>query len=408
MPIHICIQVQLAPKFNCLLSLCMIAVCRKYVVLMYTLYLYTTHTSLFTFIVQHYKQKPGSSSSSTTSGSTSSSTSHHHPPHPPSSSSQSSSNQPDQSKPTVKHKPPHPAKDQGQSSSSQGRTHSSHAHAHAHSQLQPHGGKQPPSSSKGAPQQVHVPPGHKPHHSHNHPPHPHQSKSSTVMVGTSSSQSQHLPHGKLAVSASLLSTKPHHTHHTDGKHHVMPGMSAGASNKHPHLLQSGIHGAKSGSELSNALGGGSGHLPLHMKHQRPPQGGGMHGNPNSDPSKHRHHHKLHTRVSDPHLNHSYDQQKGIKRPHAEENPERKRLKLEPSLCLPLLPPLPPYSADPPPPPPPSSMSMSGTGMGVSTNATLPPLPLMGIEMPAVPPLPPPLPLSNPDESPPPPPPPPNH
>ena len=232
------------------------------------------------------------------------------------------------------------------------------------------------------------------------------------MVGASSSQilqQQHLPHAKLAVSSSS-SMKPHHAHHvhTDGKHHMSPGGPVvGASNKHPQHLQSGgVHGAKLGSELSNVLGGGSGssHLLPHMKHQhqRPPQGGGMHGNPNSDPSKqHRHHHKLHARVSDPHLNHSYDQlQKGIKRPHSDENLDRKRLKLESSssLGLPSLPPLPPLPADPPPPPPPSVSS-----------TTHPPLPLMGIETtPSLPPLPPPLPSSNPDESPPPPPPPPNH
>ena len=371
--------------------------------------LHTQHTRIIIHHIQHYKQKPGSSSSSSaSSSSSSSSTSHHHPHHPPSLSSQSSSNQPDQSKPTVKHKPPHPAKDQGQSSSSQGRTHSSlHTHAYVHEQLQPHPshvGKQPPSGGKGqAPQQV--PPGHKPHHSHNHPPHPHQSKSGAVM-GASSSQSQHWPHTKLAVSASMSSTKPHHAHYTDGKKHVVTGMPAGASIKHSHQLSSGIHGAKSGNELSNILGGGSsGHLLPHMKHQRPPQGGGIHGNSNSDPSKHRHHHKLHARLSDPHLNHSYDQQKGIKRPHSEENLDRKRLKLEPSFGLPSLPPLPPLPSDPPPPPPPSSLS-SGTSMGVSTNM-LPPLPLMGGEPPPLPPLPPPLPLSNPDESPPPPPPP-NH
>ena len=364
-----------------------------------------TFSCAFTYMyhIQHYKQKPGNSSSSTTSSSSSTSTSHHHHHHAPSSlSSQSLSNQPDQSKPSVKHKPPHPTKDPGQSSSNLGRSHSSHAHT----QL-PHGGKQPPSTGKGQIMQQ-VPPGHKPHHSHNHPPHPHQSKSGSV-AAVSVSQSQHLAHTKLASLASVSSTKPHHVHHTDGKHHVTSGMSTGASNKYLHQSQSGIHGAKSATELSNALVGGSGHLP-HMKHQRPPQGGGMHMNPSSDVSSKHRHHKLHTRVSDPHLNHSYEQQRGIKRPHSEENIDRKRLKLDPSgmssFGLPSLPPLPPLPADPPPPPPPSSVS--GTGLVVSTNATLPPLPLMGSGPLRQPPLPPPLPLSNPDESPPPPPPPPNH
>lgn len=312
---------------------------------------------------------------------------------------QSSSNQAILSKPSVKHKLLHPSKDQSQSLSS---VDASRTYAHSHliqqqSQPPPQGKQQLLSGKGHLPQQA--PAVHKHHHSHNQPPHPHQSKSGALVAASSST-----PHAKLTA---MISTKHHHAYHSDGKLHMQSGQLLGASNKYVHQSPSGIHGMKPGSELSNALtvGGGGGGQLLHSKHQRLPQSGGMHIGQNSDLLKHRHH-KPHARVTDPYLNHSFQQQRGTKRPHGEENHDRKRLKLElsgnPSSGLPSLPPLPPYKVDPPPPPPPSSSV-------TSTKAVLPPLPSMGSELPApLPPLPPPLPLSTPDESPPPPPPPPNH